>query len=245
MPLAERVATMGDAPEAGRQARVDLTVPAHVVDAVRTALLRGETHYTSRPGMPDLRARVADALAWLGGPIYDPGTSLVITTGARESLFVVLLGLRPAPGTVYVSGAAAREYASLFHLMQVVPIEPSAFVTDTVGLLYRECESDAAGHQRLLQFAERRGLIDVLNIREAIGSAPVASLPRVSPDRTIVIGSLDALPGVRAFGVGFVAGPPAVMGRVRTWKQAFSICTAAPSQRAALAAIDAWRKEAQ
>jgi aspartate/methionine/tyrosine aminotransferase len=245
MPLADRVATMGDAPDAGRQAHVDLTVPAHVVDALRAALLGGETHYTSRPGMPALRARVADALAWLGGPVYDPGTSLVITTGARESLFVVLLGLRPAPGTVYVCGAAAREYASLFHLMQVVPIEAPPRVTDTVSLLYREREVDAADHQSLLRLGEQRGLIDVLNVRDAIGSAPAASLPPVSPDRTIVIGSLDALPGVRAFGVGFVAGPPAVMGRVRTWKQAFSICTAAPSQRAALVAIDAWWKEAQ
>jgi aminotransferase len=72
---------------------------------------------------------------------------------------------------------------------------------------------------------------------EALSLGPrLSMLDRVPPD-AVVTGSLDALPGLSSFRVGFVSAPPGMARSVRSWKQALSICTAAPSQRAALLSL--------
>ena len=53
----------------------------------------------------------------------------------------------------------------------------------------------------------------------------------------IVIGSLDGLEAMHPFRLGFVAAPPETLARITKWKQASSICSPAPSQRAALWAL--------
>ena len=56
-------------------------------------------------------------------------------------------------------------------------------------------------------------------------------------EHVIVIGSLDGLPAMRPFRLGFVAAPPETLKGITKWKQASSICSPAPSQRAALWAL--------
>ena len=58
-----------------------------------------------------------------------------------------------------------------------------------------------------------------------------------APADAIVIGSLHGLDGMHPFSLGFVAAPVAVRPRIAKWKQASSICSPAPSQRAALWAL--------
>lgn len=53
----------------------------------------------------------------------------------------------------------------------------------------------------------------------------------------IVIGSLDGLRAMRPFRLGFVAAVPETLKGITKWKQASSICSPAPSQRAALWAL--------
>ena len=57
------------------------------------------------------------------------------------------------------------------------------------------------------------------------------------PEDAVVTGSLDSLPGLSSFRVGFASAPPALAPKLFAWKQALSICTAAPSQRAAILAL--------
>ena len=67
-------------------------VPPSVLTAVRTALLDGETHYTNRPGIPELRQRLAEEVERLGGPSYD-SDSIVVTNSECEALYVILLAM--------------------------------------------------------------------------------------------------------------------------------------------------------
>ncbi len=53
----------------------------------------------------------------------------------------------------------------------------------------------------------------------------------------IVIGSLDGLHAMGPLRLGFVAAPPEILKGITKWKQASSICSPAPSQRAALWAL--------
>lgn len=141
--LAARVEEL---PTAAGPIAVD-AVPMDILEGVRDALLSGETHYTDRPGMRELREKVA---ATLGRAAEE----IVITTGDREARFV---------------------------------------------------------------------------IRLAFGETP--------EDVDIIIGNWDEVPGLESFRVGYVAASKEKAAKLRSWKQALSICTAAPSQRAVLVAL--------
>lgn len=139
--LAERVAEL----PAGEPVAVT-AVPEEILDGVRKALEGGETHYTDRPGVRELRERVASKLG------FEPD-EVVITNGESEGRFVARLALG--------EGAEGR----------------------------------------------------------------------------IQVGSFDELPGMSSFRVGYVAAKLEDAKKVKGMKQALSICTAAPSQRAVILSL--------
>jgi aspartate/methionine/tyrosine aminotransferase len=195
-----------------------------VLDDVRQALLAGDTHYTSRPGVPALRAAIAATLAARGFPLADHEAHIVVTAGVDEALTVAGLAHRGA--RVIVEPGADRATAVLTALGLEVSARdadgghaPPAFVYSTTGR--GTCPADQ------------------LVVHDLGASLWSADPPRFSPAdaQTIAIGSLDGLDGLASFRVGFAAGPAAVIARLRSWKQALSICTAAPSQRAAIGAL--------
>ena len=65
---------------------------------------------------------------------------------------------------------------------------------------------------------------------------PFASLPGMAA-RTLTLGSFDGAPGLGAWQVSWFAGPKPLLTPVRDLKQSITICTSAPSQYAALAAL--------
>ena len=65
---------------------------------------------------------------------------------------------------------------------------------------------------------------------------PFASLPGMAA-RTLTLGSFDGAPGLGALQVSWFAGPKPLLTPVRDLKQSITICTSAPSQYAALAAL--------
>lgn len=81
---------------------------------------------------------------------------------------------------------------------------------------------------------------DAVALGDALFRDPPPPFPAVAPD-AILVGSLDALAGLRSFRVGFLSAPAELAPQLRSWKQALSICTAAPSQRAALLLLQAWK----
>ena len=83
--------------------------PEHAA-ALRSALLSGETHYTPRPGLPELREAIAQRIEAAGAPA---GGTVVVTAGRQEALFVALAGARAeggdTPATVVLSPATHRD----------------------------------------------------------------------------------------------------------------------------------------
>ena len=230
LALARRVALL-PAPEP--EPATPVAVPPSLLAGVRDALLAGDTHYTSRPGMPALRAHIASALARLGAPAFDPEQGVVVTSSERESLFVVLLANQRLRGLACTLETTPHQ--ALFHFMGWGLGRCGDSISPDTRLVYREAGVPPAEHQRALRSIEASGVIDVLNV--SVRLARAEALPPIMAERTLVIGSGDGWPGQEAFGTGFVAGPASLMNAIRTWKQAFSICTAAPAQRAALLAF--------
>ena len=234
------------------------TGPAQgLLDGLRHHLLAGETHYPDRPGMGELRRRVGAALSAAGFPAREPD-GVLITAGEGESLFATILGLGGGEGTS-IAGKTGGRHQRLLDWMRVRVTEPGAEADPEAAFRLIEYEEGAsvpedgnAAHDpglpqvhaigsRLFAETDARARsasaapIGVSSSAEGPGAA--ASAPTGALADAIVIGSLDGLDGMQPFSLGFVAAPVAVRPRIAKWKQASSICSPAPSQRASLWAL--------
>ena len=200
--------------------------------SLRHHLLGGETHYPDRPGMAELRRRVGAALPGAGYPERGPD-GVLITAGEGESLFVTLLGLG-TPLEICLYGPGGHRHRSLLKWMGVRAVEPGSRdgdgATDPEIHLIGDRLFGAAGAGDPLEAPVASSDPGPTWDAEARSNAYAASDP-------IVIGSLDGLADMRPFRLGFVAAPPEVLANITKWKQASSICSPAPSQRAALRAL--------
>ena len=201
---------------------------------LRHRLLAGETHYPDRPGMGELRRRVGEALPDVGFPAREPD-GVLITQGEGESLFATILGLGGREGTAIVAQPGSR-HQRLLDWMRVGVIEPGADAASDAGVAFHLIEYDTgAATPGNGNASEAPGLVQVHAIGDRLFGRPAEAA--AVPTDAIVIGSLHGLEGMHPFSLGFVAAPVAVRPRIAKWKQASSICSPAPSQRAALWAL--------
>lgn len=252
--LAQRVRGLrGPAEGTTQDGRPELESPFSVkmVLYLKEHLDAGETHYTTRPGMVALRQRMADALAGFGAPARGPD-GVLITAGEGEAVFTSLLGLGYGPGDSARLSGRWQPHRRLLDMMGVTALEEPLSEDEASGpradagkgrLLPppRPPEAAAAPRQKaesaVASEASRRP-VPIVCLGDVFGTGP-GELPDLAQD-AVYVGNLDGLPEMDMFGLGFVAGSPDRVKRIMTWKQAFSICSPAPSQRAALLAFERW-----
>jgi aspartate aminotransferase len=70
----------------------DFATPAHIIDAAKASLDRGDTHYTPSPGIPELRKAIAEKLKKENRIETRPG-NIIVTPGAKQAIFEVMLSL--------------------------------------------------------------------------------------------------------------------------------------------------------
>jgi hypothetical protein len=230
-PQAAEVATphAGDGPTDGPAAEPRSRPPAaNLVEELRQRLLDGETHYPVRPGMVELRRRIDGRLTAHGLPARGP-ESVLITASEGESLFVTLLGLGIFPGGALL-GAVGSRHGALLDWMGVGGNEGGLGPPSGTVARYRELDAGVPG---------RAGEDDSASLPRicAVGARLFLDEPLPLEAADIVVGTLDALVDMGPFSLGFVAAEPGVLKDITRWKQASSICSPAPSQRAALWAL--------
>ena len=236
IPVSDRSHTLGEGralPDPGAA-----LAPEHAA-ALRSALLGGETHYTPRPGLPELQEAIAQRIEAAGAPA---GGTVVVTAGRQEALFVALAGARAeggdAPATVVLSPAThldpgVRAACALLDLFVVVDESRQPLAGETglksgtrEGAVARVSTPEEAGSGAPME------IVDCGDRLLGRDDAEASFLAGVGED-AVLVGSLDGLPELAPFRVGFFRAPPRLLGRLRSLKQAVSICTAAPSQRTA------------
>ena len=204
-------------------------LPAAQAAALRAALLGGETHYTPRPGLPELQEAVARRLEAAGTP---PGGTVVITAGRQEALFVALAGAR-----------AAGDYVAQVILSPALAADPA--VLAAAAALDLVPAGDGARENAVARVsppseAVRDGPPAIVDCGDGLfGPERDAAFLSGVPEAAVLLGSLDGVAELAPFRVGFFRAPPAALVGLRSLKQAISICTAAPSQRAAALTLDA------
>lgn len=125
----------------------DFTTPGHIIDAAKSSLDRGETHYTPSPGIPELRKAIAEKLRKENHIDAKPG-SIIVTPGAKQAIFEVMLSVLQEGDEAILFDPAWVSYDPCVKLAGAktvwaqtarddgfTPVEPAKYITDKTKLI--------------------------------------------------------------------------------------------------------------
>lgn len=243
---------------------LDCRAAPHIIAAAAAALDRGETHYTARSGIRPLREALSERLAAESGVRYDPQTEILVSSGAQEGLFVAVQMLLQPDDEALLADPGYPSYADAVRLAGgepvSVPVDPlrgvgitadaiAARLTPRARLLILVTPDNPTGavisRDELATIAALAVARDLVVIFDEVYKAylfdgtehtSIAAFPGMW-ERTIVIGSFSKAYAMAGWRAGYVAGAASLLQPITDLKLALSICSAAPSQWAAYAAL--------
>jgi aspartate aminotransferase len=240
----------------------DFDTPEHVVRAAKDALDAGFTHYVPSPGLPELREAGSEFLERTRGARYGPDR-VVITPGAKPVMFYAIMALCEEGDEVIVPDPGFPMYGSIaaFAGARVVPVplhedhgfrmdpdEVAALVTDRTKLLVLNSPHNPCGSALTREDLEALAALaverDLYVLSDEVYWAIVYGEDHVSiasfdgmADRTILLDGWSKTFAMTGWRLG-MAGLPAHLVEPFTRLIVNSVsCTAAFSQRAAIAAL--------
>ncbi|RBY92309.1 putative succinyldiaminopimelate transaminase DapC [Blastococcus sp. TBT05-19] len=108
----------------------DYPGPPEVLDVARAAIGTAADQYPPGPGIPELRAAVAEHRRRYTGLSYDPGTEVLVTAGATEALAAAMLGLLEPGDEVVLFEPIYDSYSASIAMaggvVRAVPLHPPA-----------------------------------------------------------------------------------------------------------------------
>lgn len=244
--------------------------PDHVREAVARAAR--EPRAGSSNGLPELREAIAAKLSKDNGITADPRDEILVTTGAKEGLYLAM-GAIVEPGDEVLYHVPNYVFDGAICLHGGVPVHLPTSPADGFALhlddavravsprtrVFVLCNPvNPTGHvptreevEAIGAFAERHDLW--LLVDESYEKYVYDGRQRYSPaaypdlrSRTITIQSFSKGYSLFAYRLGYVAAPPPVIAACRRLLEWIDIYLSAVSQHAALAALtgpDAWIAE--
>jgi len=236
--------------------------PAEILEAAAEALRDGRNQYAPLPGVPPLRAAIAEHQRRRYGLEHDPDGEVQVTFGATEAIAAALLGLcDPGDEVValdptYDSYAAAAAFAGA--RLTRVPLRPpewrfdpaelDAAVTARTRVLLLNSPHNPTG--RVLDRAELEAVAAVCRARDLVAicdevyehlvfegeHVPLATLPGMG-ERTLTISSIGKTFSVTGWKVGWACGPAELVAAVRGAKQFLTFAGGTPLQHGAARAL--------
>jgi aspartate/methionine/tyrosine aminotransferase len=243
---------------------LDRRTAPHIIAAVADALDRGETHYTARSGIAPLRHALADRIAAESGVTYDPQAEILISSGGQEGLFVAVQMLVRPGDEVLLADPGYPTYGDAVRLAGGVcvhvPVDPTAGVgltaaaiaaclTPRTRLLVLVSPDNPTGAvigrgemTKIAALAVERDFLVLFDeiykafVFDGAEHVSIAAFPGMR-ERTVIVGSFSKEYAMTGWRVGYVVGEAHLIQPITDLKLALSICSAAPSQWAALAAL--------
>jgi N-succinyldiaminopimelate aminotransferase len=243
----------------------DTDGPPAMLAAAQDAIGSGQNQYPPGPGIPVLRAAVAQHQIDHYGLQYNPDTEVLITVGATEAIAGAIIGLvEPGSQVVmiepyYDSYAAATAMAGAERI--TVPLVPDGhgFVLDRVALRAAINPSTAMvvinsphnptgtvlSDDDLAVIAQVCVDNDVLVLTDEVYEhllfdgrvhTPLATLPGMR-ERTLRVSSAGKTFNVTGWKVGWISGPAELVAATRAAKQFMSFVGSGPFQPAVAVAL--------
>jgi len=240
----------------------DFPTPAHIVETAKQAMDRGETHYTSDEGLPELRRAIAERESQKLGLELDE-EDVVVTAGATGGTYSTLVAsidpgdevLLPDP---YYSGYYYAVQMAGGTLVGVRQAEGRGFQIDTDELerkispktkvMVVVSPNNPTGviltSDTLKAMAEIACKNDLLVVSDEVYDQfvfdgkfqSIATFPGMS-ERTVVINSFSKTYAMTGWRIGYAVGPKEIIGQVAKASHSTGICVNSIAQYAALAAL--------
>ena len=237
--------------------------PASVLDVASHALHSGRNQYAPGPGVPELRAAIAEHQQRHYGIELDPQSQVIVTAGATEAIAAAVLAL-VNPGdevvvlepfydsytaTIEMAGGVRRPVTLRAPDFRLDLDELRAAVTDrTVAMLLNTPHNPTgavltpAELSAIAELAVQHDLVVITDevyehlLFDGLEHIPLATLPGMA-DRTVTISSQGKTFSFTGWKVGWVTGPAELVATVLSAKQWLTFTNAAPLQPAVAHAL--------
>lgn len=227
--------------------------------------IRETMEYPKAVGLPELRRAIAAWVERRFGVTLDADTEIVPTLGSKEAVFSLAFAVVDSPGgrdlvistePGYPVPGRGAKFAGAEHLALPL-VESNGFLPDidAVGaatwnrtaILWVNYPNNPTGavaplsfYERLTELAARHGfLIASDEAYSELGfdaELPASALQVADRSRVCVINTLSKRSSMTGYRSGFVAGPPALIGALKTFRPTVGTAPQEFVQRAAAAA---------
>ena len=244
----------------------DTDGPPAMLEAAREAIASGLNQYSPGPGMPVLRAAIADDRSARFGLRYDPDSQILVTVGATEAISASLLGLiEPGDDVLliepfYDSYAAAIALAGATRTAVSLVADGNGWTVDTDALeraigprtrmLIVNSPHNPTGtvfdRDTMIRIADIAVAHDLLVLTDEVYEhlvfdgrvhTPIATLPGMF-ERTVTVSSAAKTFNATGWKTGWALGPAELIDAVRAAKQFMSFVGGTPFQPAVAYALE-------
>src|SRR4051794_9807149 len=239
--------------------------PVEVLEAAQAAIRAGRNQYAPLPGVPALRAAIAEHQQRFYGIAPDPDTQVQVTMGATEAITAAILGLCEPGDDVLAFDPSYDSYSAAAMMTGArfvpIPLQPPHWtfdelpVTPHARMILVNSPHNPTGRvlsrselQRIADFVVEHDLIAITDevyehlVFDGLEHIPLSTLPGMA-ERTVTISSLGKTFSVTGWKVGWATGPAPLVAAVRAAKQFMTFAGGTPFQHAGAAALrmdDAW-----
>ena len=241
----------------------DFDTPENVVRAGVDALAGGFTHYGPSPGLPEVRARIAQEVADTRG-ISVSGDNVVVTPGGKPIMFFVLLALAEHGDEVLYPNPGFPIYESMINFSgaEAVPMplredrdfnvdvdEVAEQITPATKLIIINSPNNPCGsvmsREELRALAELAVERDVLVLADEIYSRflyegehhSITAFPGMA-ERTIILDGFSKTYAMTGWRLGYGVMPLELVEPISRLVTNSVSCTASFTQMAAIEALD-------
>jgi aminotransferase len=242
----------------------DYVTPEPIRRAAVESINRGDTHYTSNYGLPELREKLSDHLFALYGVRYDPRSEIVITSGSSEALDIAFRALLDpgdevlcpdpsyvayAPTTTMAGGCFRPVPTYAENDFRLLPGDLEEALTPRSKALILGYPSNPTGavmgREDLLAVGEVARDHDLPVISDEIydrltydgNHTCVAALPGMR-ERTLLLGGFSKAYAMTGWRLGWVCAPGPLAEAVMKVHQYVMMSAPTAAQYAGIAAID-------
>ncbi len=240
----------------------DFDTPRHIVEAAKTALDQGWTHYGPTQGLPELRETIANYVNTTRGIRVGPEHVCVVPGGKPMMFFPMLALLEPGDEVIYPNPGFPI-YESMIEFLGATPVpiplkEERGFsldldllrdsLSDRTKLVVLNSPQNPTGG--VVPAADVRAIADMLRARDVVvlsdeiysriyfGDPPlsIASLPGML-EKTIILDGFSKTYAMTGWRLGYGVMPPWLVDAVNKLMVNSNSCTASFTQRAGIAAL--------
>ena len=127
----------------------DFNSPVNVVEAGKSALDNGFTHYNPSPGYPELRDAIAKRISRTRG-ISVSGDNVVVTPGGKPIMFFLIMALVDHGDEVLYPNPGFPIYESMINFMGGVPVPMQLYESKGFSIDVSEIEQKISDRTKLI-----------------------------------------------------------------------------------------------